>query len=196
MSCAPIYKNNYIVHDNFYLIYGTVLPSELCHDMIDYIVECGEYEGELMEFVGEDDWDLFEYEGRKRPERYDYLEGFIEEISKLDNQNNNNNTESNQNNNNTESNIGIQSIYNARGENFLFIGKIIWSTNSINNFEGGGDVVKHSSDMNFNLSKDDENNENERINLIKEKLKDQNQYWYENIPENGYYWIRGSCNSL
>lgn len=182
MSCAPVYKkNNYIVHDNFYLIYGTVLPSELCHDMIDYIVECGEYEGELMEFVGEDDWDLFEYEGRKRPERYEYLEGFLEEISKIDNETNN---------------VGLQSIYNARGENFLFIGRIVWSTDSINNFKDGGDVVKHSSDLSFSLSKDDEHNENERISLIKDKLKDQNQYWYENIPENGYFWIRGSCNSL
>lgn len=176
MINAPVYKkNNYIIHDNFYLIYGTVLPSELVHDMIDYIVECGEYEGELMEFVGDEEWDFFEYEGRKRPERYEYLEGFLEDISKL-----------------TENIAGLQSIYNARGENFLFIGKIIWSTDSIN----GGDVVKHSSDINFNLSKDDEINENKRIDLVKDKLKEQNQYWYENIPENGYFWIRGSCNSL
>jgi hypothetical protein len=177
---APIYKkNNYIIHDNFYLIYGTVISSELFHDMIDYIVECGEYEGDLMEFIGDDEWDFFEYEGRKRPERYEYLEGFLEEISKLsDNVN------------------GLQSIYNARGENFLFIGKIIWSTDSINNFKDGGDVVKHYSKINFSLSKEEENIENERIALVKEKLKEQNQYWYENIPETDYFWIRGSCNSL
>ena len=50
------------IKDIYYLVYGVQLTSELYHDIIDFVVECGEYEGELMEFVGDAEWDFFSIE--------------------------------------------------------------------------------------------------------------------------------------
>lgn len=154
-----------IIFDQYFLIYGIKISSELYHDMIDFIVESGEWEGELMEFIGDDEWYFFDIEGRGKPERYDYLEGFLEE------------------------NLGFQSIYNAKGENTLYIGRIVWSTNliSVDNCEKKCDTPL----INL-LSQDIENDISLDAKKMKLKLTNKNEYWSDNLPEVNYYWIRGT----
>ena len=153
-----------IIFDQYFLIYGTRISSELYHDMIDFVVESGEWEGELMEFIGEDEWYYFDIEGRSKSERYDCLEGFLEE------------------------NLGFQSIFNSKGENTLYIGKLVWSTKLINIDD------QNNSERPFItlLPTDMENEVKMNVKNIKQKLKSKNEYWSDNLPTVNYYWIRGT----
>ena len=156
-----------IMFDQYFLIYGIKISSELYHDMIDFVVDSGEWEGELMEFIGDDEWYLFEIEGRGRPERYDYLEGFLEE------------------------NFGLQSIFNAKGENTLYIGSVVWSTCLV-------DVDKSDQPPEkafiTPLSSEVELDINKHAKKLKDKLKNKNEYWSDNLLQVNYYWIRGTDN--
>ena len=161
-----ISNSHKIMFDQYFLIYGIKISSELYHDMIDFVVDSGEWEGELMEFIGDDEWYLFEIEGRGRPERYDYLEGFLED------------------------NFGFQSIFNAKGENTLYVGKVVWSTNLLN--------IDDKYEKNFSdstqLTSEAELGVNNESKKIREMLKQKNEYWSDNLPNVNYYWIRGTDN--
>lgn len=156
-----------IIFDQYFLIYGIKLSSELYQDMIDFVIESGEWEGELMEFIGDDEWYIFEIDGRGKPERYDYLEGFLEE------------------------NFGFQSVFNGKGENTLYVGKIVWSTVPID--VDDNNCVKNENTLLTNLLESDEEiNIIDEAKKLREKLKEKNEYWSENLPHVGYYWIRGT----
>jgi hypothetical protein len=128
--------------------------------MIDFVVESGEYEGELMEFIGYEEWSFFEIEGRSRPERYSCLEGFLED------------------------NFGLQSIYNAKGENTLYVGKVVWSTIG---------TVESNQNPEINLlNGHDEHEIKERVLDVKTTLNARNEYWSDSLPEVNYYWMRGT----
>jgi hypothetical protein len=156
-----------IIFDQYFLIYGIKISSELYQDMIDFVVESGEWEGELMEFIGDDDWYIFEIEGRGKPERYDYLEGFLEE------------------------NLGFQSIFNAKGENTLYVGKIVWSTTRIN-VDDNNCVNNDNTLLTTLLDPDEEMEIIHEAKELKQKLKEKNEYWSDNLAHAGYYWIRGT----
>ena len=156
-------NHNFVIYDNYYLIYGIRIQSELYYDMIDFVVESGEYEGELMEFIG-DEWDFFDVEGRSKPDRYEWLEGFLEQE------------------------FGFNSIYNARGEDVLYIGKIVWSSNNID----VQNCVGYQDPRFDTLTSTEENNVKMQVNDIKRKLKVKNEYWSDNLLDASYYWIRGT----
>lgn len=159
-----------VINDNYYLIYGVKISSELHHDMIDFIVESGEWEGEIMEFVGCNDWDFFDTEGRSKPDRYEWLEGFFEDM------------------------FGFKSIINDREEDILFIGTIIWSTKNIDMNEEGCEEIPLIPEINVpsESEKKDILCEYERI---KSQMASINRYWSDNIGSIKYYWIRGSATT-
>lgn len=163
--------NNKIKFDHYFLIYGIRINNSLYHDMIDFIVESGEWEGELMEFIGDDEWYFFEIEGRSKPERYEYLEGFLEE------------------------NMGFHSIFNAKGENILYIGEIVWSTCDIN-VDSLNDNETNNTTINTittkTINNEDETNVRENVDNLRMKLKNRNEYWADALPKINYYWIRGT----
>ena len=156
-------SNTEIIRDHYYLIYGVRISSELYHTMIDYIIESGEWEGEIMEFIEEDEWNFFETEGRSKPDRYEWLEGFLEETFKFD------------------------SIMNSRGEDILYIGNIIWSSKDINIYSNNPEIpiIKQ-------LTEQEINNIENKCKEIKLNLRRTNKYWSENMDDINYYWIRGS----
>lgn len=158
------FTNTTIINDHYYLIYGVKISDELYHTMIDYIIESGEWEGEIMEFIEEDEWNFFETEGRSKPDRYEWLEGLLEQL------------------------FGFKSIMNSRGEDVLYIGEVIWTSKNIKMID------KHSPEIPGIHSLTDEEKENIRAEYetIKLKLKKANQYWSENLEEMNFYWIVGS----
>ena len=165
---SQISNSHKIMFDQYFLIYGIKISSELYHDIIDFVVDSGEWEGELMEFIGDDEWYFFEIEGRGKPDRYDYLEGFLED------------------------NFGFQSIFNAKGENTLYVGKIVWSTNVLNiddNNRSGKMFIDATE-----ITKDVEFAVNNEAKIIKQRLKEKNEYWSDKLPNVNYYWIRGTDN--
>ena len=154
--------NNNLITDVYYLIYGVKYSPQLYRDIIDFVVDCGEYEGELMEFIGDDEWDFFSIEGRGKPERYDWLEGFPEEY------------------------FGLQSIYNTRGEDILFTGTIVWSSKNI---EFNKIVEDPRIQIPALIT---EKAIEHKVKSIIESLKRKNDYWMDSVPEIGYYWINGT----
>jgi len=157
------YNKTEIIRDHYYLIYGVRISSELYHTMIDYIIESGEWEGEIMEFIEEDEWNFFETEGRSKPDRYEWLEGFLEETFKF------------------------RSIMNLRGEDILYIGNVIWSSKDINMDSNIPEIpiIKE-------LTKQTKNDIDNQYKEIKLNLNKANKYWSENLEKINYYWIKGS----
>jgi hypothetical protein len=156
-------KNSTIIKDHYYLIYGVRISSELYHAMIDYVIESGEWEGEIMEFIEEDEWNFFETEGRSKPDRYEWLEGFLEEIFKF------------------------KSIMNLRGEDVLYMGNIIWSSKDINMDKNIPEIPIIKSLTEKTIS--DICNQYKEMKL---NLDRTNKYWSENLENINYYWITGS----
>ena len=157
-------RNNTIINDHYYLIYGVKVSNELYHTIIDYIIESGEWEGEIMEFIEEDDWNFFETEGRSKPDRYEWLEGFPEYF------------------------FGFKSIMNARGEDILYVGDIIWTSKNINMVDK---CIPEIPIIN-SLTEEAIKKIHDDCEEIKYKLKKVNQYWSDNFDQINYYWIKGS----
>lgn len=137
-----------MVYDIYYLIYGIKLDDKLLKRLVDYVVECGECDLELIEeSCRNDGWEWNEIKNTDKKYLYvdnEYLENFLFE--------------------------DLESFYNGD----MRCGEVIWCSENLNAFEL--EQATELTLPKLEASKSTRKKAEEMVNSFKERLPDDLQH--------------------